>query len=173
MAVSKKIRTIDKRTQKSKIQYVSDRQTFKTSALSSENVDKYEFLTDKNVLPEIDLLEEAAIIKRFEYSPLGSELKTEIVKYQYKFFKDQINVDNNHREDDAKTENDDNRVDVISAEDNITKEFDAILRDTMNNGRSTKSISVKSNINLRPLIVKLLNAEKTVLQKEYGFDEGF
>ena len=69
-----------------------DRQTVKTSALSSENVDKYEFLTDKNVLPEIDLLEEAAIIKRFEYSPLGSELKTEIVKYQYKFFKDQINV---------------------------------------------------------------------------------
>ena len=39
----------------------------------------------------------------------------------------------------------------------------------MNNGRSTKSISVKSNINSRPLIIKLLNAEKTVLQKEYGF----
>ena len=32
----------------------------------------------KDVLPEIDLLEKAAALKRFEYSLLGSELKKQI-----------------------------------------------------------------------------------------------
>ena len=38
------------------------------------NVSKYEFLTGKDVLPE-ELLEKALVLKAFEYSPLGSELK--------------------------------------------------------------------------------------------------
>ena len=40
-------------------------------------------------------------MKRFECSPLRSELKkqTDIAKGQYKFLKDQINVINNNRED--------------------------------------------------------------------------
>ena len=45
-------------------------------ALSSGNVTKYECLPSKDVLPEKDLLEKAAAIKRFEYLPLGEELKT-------------------------------------------------------------------------------------------------
>ena len=36
------------------------------SALSSGNVSKYKFLTGKDVLPEKDLLEKAAALKRFE-----------------------------------------------------------------------------------------------------------
>ena len=45
----------------------------------------YEFLTGKDVLPKKDLLEKTATIKRFEYSPLGKELKaqTDIAKKQY------------------------------------------------------------------------------------------
>ena len=43
--------------------------------LSSGNVTKYYFLTEKHVLPEKDLLENAATIKAFEYLPLGNELK--------------------------------------------------------------------------------------------------
>ena len=55
------------------------------SSLSSENISKFEFLTGKDVLPEKDLLEKAATIKRFEYSPLDKELKaqTDIAKKQY------------------------------------------------------------------------------------------
>ena len=45
------------------------------SALLSEDFSKYEFLTSKDVLTEKDLLEKAATIKRFEYYPLGSELR--------------------------------------------------------------------------------------------------
>ena len=36
-------------------------------------------MTSKDILPEKDLLEKAAAIKRFEFSPLGSKLKKETV----------------------------------------------------------------------------------------------
>ena len=45
--------------------------------MSSCNVTKYECLTSKDILPEKDLLEKAAAIKRFEYPPLGEELKAQ------------------------------------------------------------------------------------------------
>ena len=77
MTVSEKIKTIDNKIEQNKVQYNLDRQNANTSALSSGNVSKYEFLTSKDVLPEKDLLEKAAAIKRFENLPLGSELKKE------------------------------------------------------------------------------------------------
>ena len=76
--------------------------------MSWGNVCKYEFLTGEDVLPEKGLLEKAATIKRFEYSPLGKELKkqTDIAKDQDKLFKDYINVNNSNREDGVRAEND-------------------------------------------------------------------
>ena len=61
------------------------KQTAKISASSSGNVSKYEFLTGNDVLPEKDLLEKAATVKRFEYLLLGKELKaqTDIAKKRY------------------------------------------------------------------------------------------
>ena len=41
------------------------------------NVSEYEFLTGKDVLPEKDLLEKAATMKRFEHLSSGKELKAE------------------------------------------------------------------------------------------------
>ena len=42
-------------------------------------------MTGKDVLPEKDLLEKAAALKRFEYSPLDKELKpyTSVAEKQY------------------------------------------------------------------------------------------
>ena len=59
------------------------------------NVNKYEFLTDKDVLLEKDLLEKAATIKRFECFPLARELKaqTDIVNKQYQKLDDNFRVD--------------------------------------------------------------------------------
>ena len=55
------------------------------SALSSASISKYEFLASGDVLSEKGLLKKAATIKRFQYSPLNSELKkqTDIVGKQY------------------------------------------------------------------------------------------
>ena len=61
--------------EQNKTQYNLGRQTAPISALPSANVSKYEFLTGKGILPERNLLEKAAALKRFEYSPLGKELK--------------------------------------------------------------------------------------------------
>ena len=44
-------------------------------ALSSGNIGKCEFVTSEDFLPEKGQLGKAATIKRFEYLPLGSELK--------------------------------------------------------------------------------------------------
>ena len=66
-----------KLTEQNEAQYDLDRQTAKISALSSGNLRKYEFITAKDVLPEKDLLEKAAVLKIFEYSPLGKELKAQ------------------------------------------------------------------------------------------------
>ena len=75
MIISKKIKTIDNKIEQNEAQCNSDRETAKTWTLTSGNVSKYEFLTDTDVVPEENLLQKAAAIKIFEYSPLGSELK--------------------------------------------------------------------------------------------------
>ena len=62
------------------------------SAVPLRNVARYEFLTSEDVLQEKDMLEKAATIKRFEYSPLCVESKkqTDIAEKEYqildKFF---------------------------------------------------------------------------------------
>ena len=67
MTLSKKIKAVNNKIQQNKAQYNLDRQTAKSSALSSGNVNKYEFLIGKDVLPEKDLLpEKPATIKRFQ-----------------------------------------------------------------------------------------------------------
>ena len=53
-------------------------------------------LTGKDVLPEKDLLEKAATMKRFEYWLLSSELKkqTDIAEKQYKRLDNTYELDN-------------------------------------------------------------------------------
>ena len=55
------------------------------SALSSGNASKYEFLAGKDILPEKDMLEKGAGIKRLGYFLLGKELKaqSDITKKQH------------------------------------------------------------------------------------------
>ena len=77
MSISEKIKAINNKIEKNKAHYILDGQTAKISALSSGNVANYEFLTGKDVLSEKDLLEKAAAIRKFEYSPLGKELEKE------------------------------------------------------------------------------------------------
>ena len=85
MSIREKTKAINNKIERNKSQYNLDRQTVKIPALSSSNVSKYESLTGKNALQELDLLEKVATLKRFEYSPLGKGLKsqTEIAKKQY------------------------------------------------------------------------------------------
>ena len=82
MSISEEIKIINNKIEQNKAQYNLDGQTAKIAALSSGNVSKYEFLTGKDVLSEKDLLEKAAALKRFEYSPFGKafEKLTNVIK---------------------------------------------------------------------------------------------
>ena len=62
-----------------------DRETDKISALLSGNINKYEFLTGKDVSLEKDLLQKTATTKQIGYLPLDKELKsqTDIAMKQY------------------------------------------------------------------------------------------
>ena len=54
ISISEEIKTIDNKIKQNKAQYNLDQQTTKISALSSENVSQYEFLTGKDVLAKKD-----------------------------------------------------------------------------------------------------------------------
>ena len=87
------------------------------------------------------LLEKAVTIKRFEYSPLGSELKkqTGIAKFQYKLLMEHKNVIDNNKE------NVDNGKGDMSDKSNVAKDFDVILENIKINKKVTELISVKSS----------------------------
>ena len=61
--------TIDDQIRDEKIQYDTNREAVKISALSSEKFDKYEYLTGEEILPfnEQQIIEQA----KLTYSPLG------------------------------------------------------------------------------------------------------
>ena len=68
-----KIMTIDDKIRDEKLQYNINREAAKISALSSDKIHKYEYLTNEDILPsnKQQIIEQA----KFTYSPLGKALK--------------------------------------------------------------------------------------------------
>ena len=64
------IKILDRKIMQNEAQYDLDRKAAKISALSSNNLDKYEYLTDEDLGLKSNTIEQA----RFEYSPLGKIL---------------------------------------------------------------------------------------------------
>ena len=66
--------TTDDRIRDGKLQYDINREAAKISALYSNKIGKYEYLTDEEILPS----NQTQIIKqvKFTYSPLKKRLKT-------------------------------------------------------------------------------------------------
>ena len=74
--------TIEDQIRDEKLQYDVNREAAKISALSSDKIDKYEYLTGEDILPsnQQQIIEQA----KFTYSPLGnaSEKQTKTIKDQ-------------------------------------------------------------------------------------------
>ena len=68
--------TIDDKIKDEKLQYDINKETAKISALSSGKTDKYEYLTDKEILPsdQSRIIEQA----KFTYSSLGKAFEKPI-----------------------------------------------------------------------------------------------
>ena len=67
MTVIDQIKILDRKIKQNEAQYDLDRKAAKISALSSNNLDKYEYLTGENLGLKLSTTEQA----KFEYSPLG------------------------------------------------------------------------------------------------------
>ena len=65
--------TIDDKIRDEQLQYDINREALKISPLSSEKIDKYEYLTGEEILPSDQkrVIEEA----KFTYTPLGKALE--------------------------------------------------------------------------------------------------
>ena len=67
MTITDQIKILDRKIMQKKAQYDLGRKAAKISALSSNNLDKYEYLTDGHLGLRPSTFEQA----KFEYSPLG------------------------------------------------------------------------------------------------------
>ena len=67
---------LEKRIMQNEAQYDLDRKTAKISALSSNNLDKYEYLTGEDLGLKPNTIEQA----KFEYCPLGKILNKRLDK---------------------------------------------------------------------------------------------
>ena len=67
MTIADQIKILNKKIMQNEAQYDLDRKATKISALSSNNLDKYEYLTDEHLGLKPSTVEQA----KFDYSPLG------------------------------------------------------------------------------------------------------
>ena len=68
MILTDQIKTLNRKIMQNEAQYDLDRKAAKISALSSNNLDKYEYLTREGLGLKPSTVEKA----KFEYSPLGN-----------------------------------------------------------------------------------------------------
>ena len=76
MTVTDQIKILDRKIMQNEAQYDLDRKAAKISALSSNNLDKYEYLTGEDLGLKPSTVEQA----KFEYSPLGKIFNKELDK---------------------------------------------------------------------------------------------
>ena len=67
MTITDQIKILNRKLKQNETEYDLDRKTNKISALSSNNLDKYEYLTGEDLGLKPSTVEQA----KFEYSPLG------------------------------------------------------------------------------------------------------
>ena len=67
MTVADQIKILNRKIKQNESQYDLDREAAKISALSSNNLDKYEYLTGE----DLDIKPSTVEQTKFEYSPLG------------------------------------------------------------------------------------------------------
>ena len=74
MTVTDQIKILDKKIKQNEAQYDLDRKAAKISALSSKNLDKYEYLTSEDLNYKPSTVDQA----KFDYSPLSKFFNKEL-----------------------------------------------------------------------------------------------
>ena len=154
MTVTDQIKILGRKIMQNEAQYDLDRKAAKISALSSNNLDKYEYLTGEDLGLKPSTIEQT----KFEYSPLG------------KIFNKGLNEDDKKRLfKRLKNIEDKNEKQLKAIEDKNEKQLDT-------NSKSLKSISYFSQLSTKAkeLFEKIeketndIDSEKFVCVKTYG-----
>ena len=82
MTVTDQIKILDRKIMQNEAQYDLDKKAAKISALSSNDLDKYKYLTSE----DLDYKRDAVKQVRFEYSPLGEIFSKGLKKTKKKDF---------------------------------------------------------------------------------------
>ena len=92
MTITDQIKILNRKIMQNEAQYDLDRKAAKISALSSNNLDKYEYLTGEDLGLKPSTVEQA----KFEYSPLGKIFNKGLDKDDQKegLFKRLKNIEN-------------------------------------------------------------------------------
>ena len=100
MAITAQIKILNKEILQNEAQYYLDRKAAGISAQSSNNLDKYEYLTGKDLGLKPNTIEQA----KFEYSPLGKIFNKGLDKDDQKegLFKRLKNIEDNIKTEDKK-----------------------------------------------------------------------
>ena len=80
MTVTDQIKILDRKIMQNEAHYDLDRKATKISALPSNNLDKYEYLTGEDLDFKPSTIEQA----KFEYSPLGKFFNKELKEEEKK-----------------------------------------------------------------------------------------
>ena len=71
MTLTKQVKILDDKFKSNKAQYDLDREAAKIGALSSKDLERYEYLTGEDLGYKQDVIQR----EKFEYSPLGEAFK--------------------------------------------------------------------------------------------------
>ena len=80
MTITEQIKILDRKIMLNQAQYDLNRKAAKISALSSDNLDKYEYLTGEDIGLKPNSIEQT----KFEYFPLGKIFNMELDKKEKK-----------------------------------------------------------------------------------------
>ena len=139
MTINKQIKILDNKIRSNQAQYDLDRQNAIISALSSGELDKYEYLAGEDLGYKPDVVQKA----KFEYSPLGQVFNKGL-------------------------ENNEKQVDLLKRLKNIEDKTDRQLKDNKDNQLGIKSIgyTVKKELSQEAKnILKNIITKKSLLTK--------
>ena len=138
MTVTDQIKILDRKIMQNEAQYDLDRKTAKISALSSNNLDKYEYLTGEDLDLKPSTVEQA----KFEYSPLGKDFtkglgdkddKKEGLFKRLKNFEDKIKTKNKEQSEPINNEEQSEAIkDQSTIADNKPKKI-VLVKDRLGN----------------------------------------
>ena len=147
MTINEQIKILDNNIKSNQAQHNLDRQNDKLSALSSGELDKYEYLTGEDLGYRPDVVQKA----KFEYSPLGQVFNKGL-------------------------QTDEKQVGLLKRLKNSKDRLDRHLEENKDNQLGVKSIgyTVRQELSqeTKTMIEKLNNQEKLIKYKKIGFRGG-